>query len=98
MIWLAQLQGGIMRTLAADLRAGGIGAAALAFGLGALHAPTPRHGKAALAPYFLGREAHIVKGPRVALSATLLQVLSGLAAFLVLRVILGQAPSMWGRG
>ena len=66
-VLLAQLQGGIMRSLAADLRAGGLGSAALAFALGALHALTPGHGKAALAAYFLGRDAPIGKGMRVAL-------------------------------
>ena len=66
---ISQMQGGIMRSLAAELRAGGMGAVIFAFGLGALHALTPGHGKAALAAYFLGREAHIGKGIRVALIA-----------------------------
>jgi ABC-type nickel/cobalt efflux system permease component RcnA len=100
--WLiAQLgswQAGIVRSLAGELRAGGIGAAALAFALGALHALTPGHGKAALAAYFLGRDAHVGKGLRVALSAALLHVLSGFVAFLVLRLILGQTPWLLGRG
>jgi len=96
--YLGSWQGGIARTLAAELRAGGIGAASLAFGLGALHALTPGHGKAALAAYFLGREAHVGKGLRVALTAALLHVLSGLAAFLVLRFVIGQGPSISGRG
>jgi hypothetical protein len=42
---LSTLQGGIVRSLAAELRAGGIGTAVLAFSLGALHALTPGHGK-----------------------------------------------------
>ncbi len=96
--YLASLQGGILRTLAAELRAGGIGAIALASGLGALHALTPGHGKAALAAYFIGKEAHLGKGVRIALSAALLHVLSGFAAFLVLRFVIGQAPSISGRG
>ena len=96
--YLASIQGGILRTLAVELRAGGIGAAALAFGLGALHALTPGHGKAALAAYFIGKEAHLGKGVRVALSAALLHVLSGFAAFLVLRFVIGQAPSISERG
>ena len=96
--YLASIQGGILRTLAVELRADGIGAAALAFGLGALHALTPGHGKAALAAYFIGKEAHLGKGVRVALSAALLHVLSGFAAFLVLRFVIGQAPSISGRG
>jgi ABC-type nickel/cobalt efflux system permease component RcnA len=95
---ISQTQSGIMRTLAAELRAGGIGAAAFAFALGALHALTPGHGKAALVAYFLGREARIGKGIRVAMSAALLHVLSGFAAFLVLRFVIGQAPSISGRG
>ncbi len=98
MIYLGSLQGGIVRTLATELRAGGMGAMALAFALGALHALTPGHGKAALAAYFIGREARPGKGVRVALTAALLHVLSGLLAFLVLRFIIGQAPSISGRG
>ncbi len=97
MAWLGQFQGGVVRSLAAELRTGGLAAAGLAFALGALHALTPGHGKAALAAYFLGREAHIGKGLRVALSAALLHVLSGLALFLVLRFIVGMVPSMTGR-
>ena len=97
MAWLGQVQGGIVRTLAAELRAGGTGTALLAFALGSLHALTPGHGKAALAAYFLGREARIGKGLRVALSAALLHVLSGFAVFVVLRLIIGQMPSMFGR-
>jgi ABC-type nickel/cobalt efflux system permease component RcnA len=95
--YLSSLQGGIVRSLAAELRAGGLGTAALAFGLGAVHALTPGHGKAALAAYFLGKEARIGKGLYVSLSAALLHVLSGFAAFLVLRFAVGQAPSITGR-
>jgi nickel/cobalt transporter (NicO) family protein len=94
--YLGSLQGGVVRTLAAELRAGGLGTAWLAFGLGALHALTPGHGKAALAAYFLGREAHIGKGVRIALTAALLHVLSGFAAFLALRFFVGQAHSLTG--
>lgn len=95
---LASLQGSIVRGLAAELRTGGLGTAVLAFSLGALHALTPGHGKAALAAYFLGQEARVTKGLRVALSAALLHVLSGFTVFLVLRLIIGQSPSFWGRG
>lgn len=98
MTFLASLQGGIIRSLAAELRAGGMGTAMLAFALGALHALTPGHGKAALAAYFLGQEARLAKGLRVALSAALLHVLSGFAVFLALRLIVGQSPSFVGRG
>ncbi len=96
-VWLAQIQSGIMRTLAAEMRSGGLGTAAFAFALGALHALTPGHGKAALAAYFLGRHAHIGNGVRIALSAALLHVLSGLAAFVVLRFVLNQMTLMTGR-
>ena len=65
--YLASVQGGIVRSLAAELRAGGFGTAVLAFSLGALHALTPGHGKAALAAYFLGQDAHVAKGLRVTL-------------------------------
>jgi len=96
--WLGQLQGEIVRTLAAEFRAGGLGTAAFAFVLGALHALTPGHGKAALAAYFLGHEARVAKGLWMALLAALLHVLSGFAVFLVLRFIVGQVPSLSGRG
>lgn len=98
MAYLGQIQGGIIKTLAVELRAGGFIAAIFAFGLGALHALTPGHGKAALAAYFLGREARIGTGLRVALTASLLHVLSGFAAFLILKFIMGQVPSLVGRG
>ncbi len=97
MAWLGQFQGGVVRSLAAELRTGGVAAAGLAFALGALHALTPGHGKAALAAYFLGREANAGKGLRIALSAALLHVLSGLALFLILRFVVGLVPSMTGR-
>lgn len=97
-VWLGQQQGEIVRTLAHELRAGGLGTALLAFALGALHALTPGHGKAALMAYFLGREAKVWTGLRVALLAALLHVLSGFVAFLVLRFVVGQMPSMFGRG
>lgn len=96
--WLAQLQGDILRTLAADLRAGGPAGIGLAAALGALHALTPGHGKSALATYFLGREASVWTGMRIALTAALLHVLSGLAAFVVLRLLLGQVPLVTARG
>src|SRR5439155_9633961 len=88
---------GIMSALAAELRAGGVGTVALAFTLGAVHALTPGHGKSALAAYFLGREARIGKGLRVALVAALLHVLSGLAIFFALRFTVGRALSIAGR-
>jgi ABC-type nickel/cobalt efflux system permease component RcnA len=97
-IYLASMQGGIVRSLAAELRAGGLGTATLALALGALHALTPGHGKVALAAYFLGQEARFAKGLRVALSAALLHVLTGFAVFLVLRLIVGKSPSLLGRG
>jgi ABC-type nickel/cobalt efflux system permease component RcnA len=73
---LGEIQGGFVRALATELRAGGASTLWLAFGLGALHALTPGHGKAALAAYFLGREARVGQRPRVALLAALLHVLS----------------------
>lgn len=96
--WLGQIQGDIVRALVAELRAGGVGTAGLAFALGALHALTPGHGKAALAAYFLGREARLGKGLRLALMAAFLHVLSGFVLFLVLRFVVGQVPSLSGRG
>ncbi|MBX9925193.1 MAG: hypothetical protein K2Y05_02440 [Hyphomicrobiaceae bacterium] len=95
--YLAQIQSGVLRTLAVELRTGGASAALFAFSLGALHALTPGHGKAALAAYCLGAQAHPLKGLRIALSAALLHVLSGFAAFIVLRFILEAAPSITGR-
>jgi ABC-type nickel/cobalt efflux system permease component RcnA len=95
--YLASLQGGVVRSLAGEVRAGGLGTAALAFALGALHALTPGHGKAALAAYFLGTEARLGKGVRVALVAALLHVLSGFVVFLVLRFVIGRMPFGMGR-
>jgi nickel/cobalt transporter (NicO) family protein len=95
---VAQMQTGIVRSLAGELRAGGLGAAGLAFMLGAIHALTPGHGKAALMAYFLGTGGRIGKGVRVALTASLIHVLSGFVAFVVLRFVLNQAPSITGRG
>ena len=97
MPYLGSLQGGILHNLAAALRAGGSGTIALAFALGALHALTPGHGKAVLAAYVLGQDVRVGRGLGITLSAALLHVVSGLAAFLVLRVLLGQMPSMLGR-
>src|SRR3954463_7968652 len=96
-VYLGSLQGEVLRDLAVGLRAGGIGTFALAFTLGAVHALTPGHGKAALTAYFLGREAPIAKGLRVALVAAFLHVLSGFVIFLVLRLLVGQLPSISGR-
>ena len=96
-VWLGQIQDGIARALASELRAGGVSTLWFAFSLGALHALTPGHGKAALAAYFLGREAHMGKGLRVAVLSAFLHVLSGFGIFLVLRFIVGQMPSMLGR-
>lgn len=98
--WFGQLaawQGEIVRTLAVELRSGGVMTAALAFALGALHALTPGHGKAALAAYFLGSEARPGKGVAVALWAALLHVLSGFVVFLVLRFLVGRMPFAMGR-
>ena len=96
--YLGQIQSGVMRALAAELRAGGLGAVLFAFALGALHALTPGHGKAALAAYCLGHDARLGKGLRIAFSAALLHVLSGFAAFLILRFFVGTVPSISGRG
>lgn len=95
---LARMQSGIVRGLAAEVRAGGFGGLALAFALGALHALTPGHGKAALAAYFLGTNGRLATGVRVALSAALLHVVSGFCVFLALTFIIGQSPSLFGRG
>lgn len=97
MTYLASLQSGVMRGLATELRSGGLGTLVLAYALGALHALTPGHGKAALATYFLGREARLAHGLRIASSAAMLHVLSGFAAFLLLRFVIGQPPSITGR-
>jgi nickel/cobalt exporter len=95
---LSELQRAAVTGLAAELRAGGLFTAVLAFALGALHALTPGHGKAALAAYFLGQEARISTGIRVALAAALLHVTMGFVAFAVLRFIVGQTPLMTARG
>lgn len=66
--------------------------------LGALHALTPGHGKAALAAYFLGQDAKIGTSTRLALAAALLHVVMGALAFVVLRFVLSWTPLMTGRG
>jgi nickel/cobalt exporter len=98
LVTLSSLQRATVISLAAELRAGGVATAAFAFFLGAVHALTPGHGKAALAAYFLGQESRLGTGLRVALYAAFLHVLMGLAAFAVLRFIVGQLPSMTARG
>lgn len=95
---LGGLQRSMVTTLAAELRAGGLLTAVFAFLLGAVHALTPGHGKAALAAYFLGQDAKLATGVRVALSAAFLHVIMGFVAFLVLRFVLSQAPIMTARG
>jgi len=100
--WILALLSGLQRAavtgLAAELRAGGMFTAILAFALGTLHALTPGHGKAALAAYFLGQEAKIATGIRVALTAAFLHVTMGFVAFAVLRFIVSQTPLMTARG
>jgi ABC-type nickel/cobalt efflux system permease component RcnA len=100
--WLAMFLSGLQRStvngLATELRAGGIFTAVLAFALGALHALTPGHGKSALTAYFLGQEARLGTGIRVALAASLLHVAMGDLAFIVLRFVVSQTPLMTGRG
>src|SRR5262249_6513121 len=96
-VHLSSFQAGIMRGLAAELRAGGTCTIAFSFTLGPAHALAPGHGKSTVAAYFLGTEAGVSKGLRTALIAALLHVLSGLAAFVVLRLLLGILPSMSGR-
>lgn len=96
--YLSGVQRTIVTTLATELRAGGLTTAVFAFFLGAVHALTPGHGKAALAAYFFGQQSRIVTGMRVALGAALLHVLMGFAAFLVLRFLVNQMPAMTGRG
>jgi ABC-type nickel/cobalt efflux system permease component RcnA len=96
--FLAGLQRSAVTGLAAELRGGGLFTAILAFALGALHALTPGHGKAALAAYFLGQDARIATGLRVTLAAAFLHVIMGAAAFAVLRFAAGQLPVMTARG
>jgi ABC-type nickel/cobalt efflux system permease component RcnA len=96
--FLSGLQRLVVTGLAAELRTGGWLTAALAFALGALHALTPGHGKAALAAYFLGQDAKLHTGLRVTLAAAFLHVLMGALAFAILRFVLSQTPLMTGRG
>ena len=85
-----------MRTLAAELRAGGVGTAGLAFALGALHALTPGHGKAALAADFLGLVRLGWEGPATCTDGRVSACPVGVV--LVLRFVVGQVPSLSGRG
>lgn len=96
--WIGQTQFGVMRALSTALRDGSATTFALAFALGALHALTPGHGKAALTAYMLAKPSSVGKGIRIALSAASLHVLSGLVAFVVMRFLLKQVPLMTGRG
>ena len=96
--FLSGLQRAAVSGFAAELRAGGLLTAALTFALGALHALTPGHGKAALAANFLGQEARFATGIRVALAAAFLHVVMGFVAFLVLRFLVSQTPHMVSRG
>jgi nickel/cobalt transporter (NicO) family protein len=96
--FLSGLQRAAVTGLASELRAGGVFTVVLAFALGALHALTPGHGKAALAAYFMGQEAKIATGIRVALAAALLHVIMGFVAFAVLRFIVNQTPLITARG
>jgi len=100
--WIITALSGLRRTavssLAAELRAGGALTAVLAFGLGAVHALTPGHGKSVLAAYFLGQNARFATGVRVALTAAMIHVAMGFLAFLVLRLIVNAMPTMTARG
>lgn len=97
LVFLGGLQRAVVSGLATELRAGGWLTAFLAFALGALHALTPGHGKAALTAYFLGREAKLATGVRIALAAAFLHVITGFVVFIVLRFVISQAPVMTGR-
>lgn len=98
MTFLSGLQRSTVAILAAELRSGGLLTAAFAFLLGAVHALTPGHGKAAVAAYFLGQDAKPGTGAKVALAAAFLHVIMGFVAFVVLRFILSQTPIMTARG
>lgn len=98
LMFLSELQRSVVSGLASELRAGGLLTSAFAFALGALHALTPGHGKAALAAYFLGQEAKITTGVRVTLAAAFLHVVMGLVAFLFLRFLVSKTPFMTSRG
>lgn len=95
--FLARMQSGLIDGLVAELGAGGIGTAVFAMILGALHALTPGHGKAAVIAYFLGREASVGRGARLALTGSALHVLNGLVLFLVSKLVIGAAASITGR-
>lgn len=95
--WAAQIQGNLLAGLLAELRAGGLGTAVFALILGALHALTPGHGKAALIAYFLGRDASTARGLQVALAGSGLHVLNGLVLFLVAKFVIGVTASLTGR-
>lgn len=97
MSMLAALQRSAVSGLAAEIRSGGWLAIMLAFALGALHALTPGHGKAALTAYFLGQDSRAATGLRVALTASALHVVMGFAAFVVLQLVLRQMPHIGGR-
>lgn len=51
-----------------------------------------------MAAHCLGHDARLSQGLRIALSAALLHVLSGFAAFLILHFVVRMAPTISGRG
>ena len=79
--YLASLQGGCSGAWQPSCEPAASVTAALAFALGALHALTPGHGKAALATYFLGTEARLAQRCRGGAMAALLHVLVGVRGF-----------------
>jgi ABC-type nickel/cobalt efflux system permease component RcnA len=63
----------------------------VAFLYGVLHAAGPGHGKLVVSAFFLGREAHIMKGVMMGGLISVLQTLTAIAIVLVLVFILGQS-------
>jgi ABC-type nickel/cobalt efflux system permease component RcnA len=62
----------------------------VAFAYGVLHAAGPGHGKLVVSAFFLGREAHIIRGVVMGGLISVLQTFSAIAIVLVLVLILGR--------
>jgi ABC-type nickel/cobalt efflux system permease component RcnA len=84
-------------SLASEVRAGGFGALALAFALGALHVLTPGHGKSVLTAYFLGKDVALTFG--IATTIGLVPVSAILSRKLIGSALAARASGVerWGR-
>jgi ABC-type nickel/cobalt efflux system permease component RcnA len=94
---LERLQRQLNLTLSRNMRQvgreGSAGAALIvlgvAFAYGVLHAAGPGHGKAVIASFYLGREAHWLRGVAAGFAMSLLQILVSIGLVALLAIVLG---------